>query len=203
MGVLTMNIVLTSRRLSKPTQKTFFLVYSYTIYIDLKKKWVSYQLASGTQGICDLFAEFIDQTYVDDSWFPSSSDPDFVNDELCFSLMFSRLRTRCWSWIIAKVQARWHTSADSENSASAFALSLCMLFNMSLVTYIVSDRWKLSFVTPISKSDGRNDISNYRSIAKLSAIAKLFELLVYRVYYEKLILHEKMLLLIKGFSCFC
>jgi hypothetical protein len=77
----------------KTDPKNFF--FGILVYIDLKKKWVSYQLASGTQGICDLFAEFIDQTYVDDSWFPSSSEPDFVNDELCFSLMFSRLRARC------------------------------------------------------------------------------------------------------------
>jgi hypothetical protein len=54
-----------------------------------------------------------------------------------------------------------------------------------LVTCIFPDRWKLSFVTPIFKSG--NDLSNYRGIAILSAdIAKLFEMLVYRVMYEDL-----------------
>jgi hypothetical protein len=69
----------------KTDPKSFFL--GIPVYIDLKKKWMSYQLASGTQGICDLFAEFIEQTYVDDSWFPSSFGPDFVNDELSFGLL--------------------------------------------------------------------------------------------------------------------
>jgi hypothetical protein len=43
--------------------------------------------------------------------------------------------------------------------------------------------------SPIHGNDGsgkRNDVSNYRGIAILSAIAKLFELLVYRVMYEDL-----------------
>jgi hypothetical protein len=56
---------------------------------------------------------------------------------------------------------------------------LHMLFNRSLATCIFPDRWKFSFVTNIFKSGRRNDISNYRDIAILSAIAKLFELLVY------------------------
>jgi hypothetical protein len=37
--------------------------------------------ASGSQGICDLFAKFIELTYVDDSWVPSSPRPDLVNGE--------------------------------------------------------------------------------------------------------------------------
>jgi hypothetical protein len=41
-----------------------------------------------------------------------------------------------------------------------------------------------SFVTPIFKSGRRIDISNYRGNAILSANAKFFELIVYRVRYE-------------------
>jgi hypothetical protein len=61
-----------------------------------------------------------------------------------------------------------------------------MLFNRSLATCFFPDRWKLSFVTPICKSGRRNDLSNYRGIPLLSAIAKLFEMLVYRVMSEDL-----------------
>jgi hypothetical protein len=46
-------------------------------------------LVSGSQEICDLFAEFIERTYVDDSWVPSSSGADLVNNEPPFgSLQF-------------------------------------------------------------------------------------------------------------------
>jgi hypothetical protein len=48
------------------------------------------------------------------------------------------------------------------NCASAFALSLCLLFNKSLASCAFPDRWKLSFVTPVFKSGKRNDVSNYR-----------------------------------------
>jgi hypothetical protein len=72
------------------------------------------------------------------------------------------------------------------NCTSGLAFPLCMLFNRSLTTCIYPYRWILSFITPIFKSGRRNDISNYRGIAILSAIARLFELLVYRVINEDL-----------------
>jgi hypothetical protein len=59
-----------------------------------------------------------------------------------------------------------------------------MLFNRSLSTCIFSGKCKLSFVTPIFKSG--IGLSNYCGIAILSAIAMLFELLVYRVMYDNL-----------------
>jgi hypothetical protein len=37
------------------------------------------RFASGSQGICDLFAEFFERTYVDDSWVPSNPGLDLVN----------------------------------------------------------------------------------------------------------------------------
>jgi hypothetical protein len=73
-----------------------------------------------------------------------------------------------------------------KSCASAFALPLCVLFNRSLASCVLPDRWKLSFVTPIFKSGKRNDMSNYRGIAILSTVGKLFELLVYRHMYEDL-----------------
>jgi hypothetical protein len=61
-----------------------------------------------------------------------------------------------------------------------------LIFNRSLASCVFPDRWKLSFVTPIFKSGKRNDVSNYRGIAILSTVGKLFELLVYRHMYEDL-----------------
>jgi hypothetical protein len=57
----------------------------------------------------------------------------------------------------------------------AFALSLCLLFNRSLGSCVFPDRWKLPFVTLIFQSRNRNDVSNYRGIAILSTVGKLFE----------------------------
>jgi hypothetical protein len=61
-----------------------------------------------------------------------------------------------------------------------------MLFNRSLATSIFPDIWSFLFVISIFKSGRRNDILNYRGIAKLAAIAKMFELVMYRIMYEDL-----------------
>jgi hypothetical protein len=71
-----------SRRRSRAIRRPFFG------YADLKKKRVGYpsvmhfegRLASGPEEICDLFAEFIQQTYTNDVWVPSDLGPEHVPD---------------------------------------------------------------------------------------------------------------------------
>jgi hypothetical protein len=73
-----------------------------------------------------------------------------------------------------------------KNCATALALPLCLIFNHAISTCVFPDKWKLSYVTPIFKAGSRNDVTNYRGIAILSAIAKLFELLIYKNIYKDL-----------------
>lgn len=65
-----------------------------------------------------------------------------------------------------------------KNCSKSLALPLARLFNWSLDSGTFPTSWKSSFVKPIFKSGKRNDICNYRGIAKLSAIPKLFEKMV-------------------------
>lgn len=53
------------------------------------------------------------------------------------------------------------------------------MFNKSLKLGYFPSIWKESFIIPLFKSGAKSDISNYRGIAKLSAIPKLFEKLIY------------------------
>lgn len=55
---------------------------------------------------------------------------------------------------------------------------LTKLFNDSLASGIFPSYWKSSYIIPIFKSGNRSNVENYRGIAKLSAIPKLFEKLV-------------------------
>jgi len=55
---------------------------------------------------------------------------------------------------------------------------LKILFDKSLSRGHFADRWKVASVTPILNSGPRNNIENYRPIAKISSIAKLFERIV-------------------------
>lgn len=64
------------------------------------------------------------------------------------------------------------------NCANQISIPLLHIFNLSLNSGIFPQNWKYSFLTPIFKSGNRNDIQNYRGIAILSAIPKLFEKLI-------------------------
>jgi hypothetical protein len=165
--------------------------------VDLKKKRVGYpsvmnfdgQSGSGSQEICDLFAGFIERTYADEPWVPSDPGPGDVSDETPFgSLQFTVLKVLNALLDLHSTKGPGPDGVPSlilEYCASAFALQLCLLFNRALVSCVFRDRWKLSFVTLFLRVKS-NDMSNYRGIAILSTVGKLFELLIQRYMYEDL-----------------
>lgn len=65
-----------------------------------------------------------------------------------------------------------------KNCSDAMMIPLHMLFNKSLVEETFPDIWKLTYLWPRYKTGKRSMVENYRGIAKLSEIPKLFEKLV-------------------------
>lgn len=59
--------------------------------------------------------------------------------------------------------------------ASAIAVPLSIIFNASLKCGYFPQVWKKSFIIPLFKCGNKSDVNNYRGIAKLSEIPKLFE----------------------------
>lgn len=62
--------------------------------------------------------------------------------------------------------------------AQSLSGPLTVVFNKSLFAGIFPHVWKLSHITPIFKSGSRKQITNYRSIAILPSVGKLFESLL-------------------------
>ena len=56
---------------------------------------------------------------------------------------------------------------------------ISIIFNCCLTTGTFPDDWKLAKVTPIFKQGDRSDMNNYRPISVISAVAKVFERIVY------------------------
>jgi hypothetical protein len=136
----------------KTDPRSFFLICRSILYPSV----MSFEDRLGSQGICDLLAESIERTYVDESWVPSNPGPDLVNDELPFgSLQFtvSLIENE-----LLELDSSKGPGPDGvpplilKNGASGFVLPLLMIFNGSLATCIFSNIWKLSFVTSIFKS---------------------------------------------------
>ena len=62
--------------------------------------------------------------------------------------------------------------------SDSLADPLSLLFNLSLQTGVFPQSWKRSFIFPVHKKGSKRDIRNYRGIAALCAVSKLFELVV-------------------------
>lgn len=62
--------------------------------------------------------------------------------------------------------------------ASTLSEPLAFLYNKSLSSGLFPNEWKITNVTPILKKGPTMDVSNYRPIAKLNSLAKVFESLV-------------------------
>ena len=71
--------------------------------------------------------------------------------------------------------------------ADVLSLPLCDLFNQSLSIGEFPEQWKRSHVTPIPKSGDLSLVSNYRPIALLRNIDKVFERAVFKHLYNHLL----------------
>lgn len=136
--------------------------------------------ANTTDGICGLFASFFEGVYV-----PSSTSTDsfnFVNQNFEFSGFF--LDQDSVLNELNRLNLNHSPGSDNippivlRNCANVLCQPLTLLFNRSLKYGIFPKIWKTSIIKPIFKSERRSCVENYRGIAILSIIPKLFEKMV-------------------------
>ncbi|VDO10445.1 unnamed protein product, partial [Brugia timori] len=134
--------------------------------------------------ICKLFAIFFQEVYTtfseEDrdrnffSFIPETSNSISVN-QLSYQEVFKALKN---------LDASKGPGPDGiapvflKNLSEELALPLERLFNMSLKNGKFPEIWKSSYLVPIFKSGTKSDIRNYRGIAIISCIPKLFESIV-------------------------
>ena len=72
------------------------------------------------------------------------------------------------------------------DAAPAIVQSVTKIINQSIKTSIFPSQWKFAKVTPIHKSKEKDLLNNYRPISVISAVAKVFERVVYNQLYKYL-----------------
>lgn len=131
--------------------------------------------------ICSLFADFFQSVYVPDVCINSS-----ISIPVCEYIGIGSMRLTCDEVLRALLNLDVRKGRGPDGmppellKACAYELCypLCCIFNMSLFYGVFPDRWKLSYITPIFKSGSRAVVNNYRGVAILPTLGKLFESIV-------------------------
>ena len=74
--------------------------------------------------------------------------------------------------------------------ADLICISICKILNCSLTTGMFPDDWKCAKVIPLFKQGSSSDMNNYRPISIISAVAKVFERIIYDQIYAYLFEHD-------------
>ena len=73
-----------------------------------------------------------------------------------------------------------------KHSAAVISPSLTSIFKQSILTGIFPNNWKIARITPIFKSEAKDEMTNYRPISVKSVVAKIAEKLIYNQIYNYL-----------------
>ena len=76
------------------------------------------------------------------------------------------------------------------NCASVLAPCLVKLFELCLFTSTFPSCWKFAYIQPVPKKGDRSNHSNYRPIALISCLSKIFESILNKKIHKHLSLHN-------------
>lgn len=156
-------------------------------YVGSKKKTKGYpasmylkdEKAAEPEGICDLFSKFFQSVYVADVKPVSAFSVNKIADIRSYTLSESEVRKALLSLDVGKGNGPDNVSPLLiKNCAESLFVPLHRIYNLSLSSRIFPCRWKSSYLTPVHKSGSRSDVENYRGIAILPTLGKVFELLI-------------------------
>lgn len=130
--------------------------------------------------ICNMFADFFKSTYSNETYLNNSYPIKIQPGSIRFPMIDSEIVL----FHLNKLKVSF--SAGPDNIPS-FILKYCagelvepitQLFELSLSIGHFPTSWKESFIIPLHKSGNKSSILNYRGIAKMSVLPKLFEQII-------------------------
>ena len=131
------------------------------------------------KGTANLFADFFEGVYASDKVSPDLPQGPSAETTTCHRLSADEIEKAISELDVTKGGGPdLIPNALLKPLATELTPALQLIFNQSLSAGIFPTVWKKSFIVPIFKSGDRSSCSNYRGIAILSAIPKLFEKLV-------------------------
>uniref|UniRef100_A0A0R3Q9H7 Reverse transcriptase domain-containing protein n=1 Tax=Brugia timori TaxID=42155 RepID=A0A0R3Q9H7_9BILA len=150
-------------------------------------------VGNNSEEICNLFATFFQKIYT--TFTEQDRDRDFFEfiPEFPMDINVNQVTVHDILHALKKLDASKGAGPDDippvflKNLAMELTAPLFWIFKISLETGIFPKAWKSSFLVPIFKSGKKSDIRNYRGIAIISCIPKLFEAII----NEKLFIQMK------------
>lgn len=139
------------------------------------------KISSSDKDSAELFAEFFKSTFSSDisnlTYYPYCihNSSSIRNPVIDYDSVFRSL---------SAVKAVYSPGPDGVPAcvltycASSLSEPILKLFKLSLKSAAFPAIWKQSFIIPLHKKGSRSNIENYRGIAKLSAIPKVFEQII-------------------------
>ena len=133
---------------------------------------------------CEMFAEFFSSVFVpDDATRNTDSAVQNVPCD-CVDIDIFQVTPDMIFTAVKKMKSSYAVGPDGIPAVvlcrcvAALAPPLCSIFNKSFEEGKFPVVWKHSYMFPVFKSGDRKNVRNYRGITSLSAVSKLFEILV-------------------------
>ena len=126
------------------------------------------QSSDGYSSVC-LFAKHFSSVYSDENCAVRNYKSNTVMDLNCFHISVQDVYEG-----ICQLKSKLSFGPDGlpafllKNCVSTLAKPLHFLFSLSLRTSTFPNYWKNSFITPIHKSEDKEDVKNYRGVVQFN-----------------------------------
>ena len=138
--------------------------------------WYNDKFRTQQQDQANLFNEFFYAQFSSKSNY--NIDIDMKHNDRFFDLKFHELDVLL---LLREINPNKAAGPDGlhgmvlKNCAASLAKPLTAIFNISFVTGIIPDDWRLASIVPIHKKDEKGSVKNYRPVSLTSLIMKIFE----------------------------